>query len=483
MIRAALLLPVLLLAARQDPPKPEPPKPAPEEAKRESAIAKRDTLRIEVDLDGSFEPAERHSLQFKPEGYQGELVLAQAAAHGAKVKKGETCFQAESAKLADALAAAALDVEAARTGLVRAEEELRLGEVADGLQIDKADREAREAADRLKFYTEVEMGLEIKSVDEQLKMIEDILSDQKEELEQLEKMYKSEELTNATAEIVVKRARRQIERIQRILEARRIQAERLKTHDIPAQVEVLRGQARESAHQLDVVRKASPHNRKDKEIGAQRAKAALKAAEENHAKLKKDEAALTLAAPADGTLYYGHFENGAWTGVEEAARNLKAGEKVAAGTVLATVVPDALAVATSLPEANLGDLAIGGAAKVEVPAFADLALEGKTDSVRLVGARQGENYPLRIALAKGDPRLVPGLKAKVHILLAELKNVLVVPAAAVRDEGGKKFVTVVLKDKTAPREVAAGRRSGELIEIKSGLKEGEEVLLGGAKAE
>lgn len=482
MIRFALAVPLLALAFVQDPtPQPPPPK---EDAKPETVAVRKDTLRIEADLDGLFEPSDRHVVEIKPEGYQGDLVVVSAVPHGAPVKKGDVLLQIDSAKYAEAVAAAKVELQGARTALVRAEEDQRLSEVGEALQIDRLEKQSKDSTDQLKWFQETGMNLELKSAEDRLVYMQDWVSDQEEELAQLEKMYKSEELTNATAEIVVRRAKRNLNRMKQAVEMYRTQLDRFRSFELPVQLEGLRMTVRESAHQADVLKKAAPHNKTEKDLAVQRARAALKQAEETVAKLTKDEKMFTVAAAADGTVWHGAYENGAWSHVEENARILKPGEKLQAGQPLMTLVPSGLVVATSIAEANVGDFMPGRAVQVKAVAFPDLALEGKAESLKLVGARQGENFFVRVVLASSDARLVPGLKAKVHIVFAELKDVLVIPASAVREEKGKKFVKIPGKEKPSDREVSLGRTAGDQVEVKSGLKEGEEILAdGAAKAE
>ena len=68
-----------------------------------------------------------------------------------------------------------------------------------------------EAEQNVKWFDTVDGPQMLKGVDIQLAMAKNQMNDEQDELDQLKKMYKSEELTNATADIVVKRAVRQLE--------------------------------------------------------------------------------------------------------------------------------------------------------------------------------------------------------------------------------------------------------------------------------
>jgi cobalt-zinc-cadmium efflux system membrane fusion protein len=91
--------------------------------------------------------------------------------------------------------------------------------------------------------------------------------------------------------------------------------------------------------------------------------------------------------------------------------------------------------------------------------------------------------PIRVALTAPDARLRSGLFGGIELLGgAAGERVLVVPTDAVATVDGQQvvFVPADEKDTFAPRAVAVGRRAGGFLEIRSGLAEGEEVVLSGA---
>jgi len=477
-----LALGLFPLASAQDQPPPPvatPVEAAAKPAKPETTAAKRETMRIELKLDGAFEPAERHVVQVKTVSWQGEMPLAKVAAHGSKVKKGDVLLQVDTAKLLEAIAAAGVELASAKVQLDRVNEEIKLAAAGEALQKERVEREARESAERLKHYLEVEKDLELKEIELSRIGVEDWIADQKEELDQIEKMYKSEELTNATRDIVLKRAQRSLERSKARYEIYMKRMERLKSYDMPRQLEELQLAARERAHGLETWTRTSPIQRADRETNLARSTTNVRQQEENLAKLRKDEAALTVAAPADGVVWYGNFDGGSWQGVEEGLKNLKVGEKIQANQPLMTVVPSDLCVKTAVGEDRLTDLPPGTEAKITPVAFPDLALAGKSVAPVLVGARKGEAFDTRFELAGGDPRIMPGLKAKIVVRVATLKDVVTVPSGAVTEEDGKKLVKVYEGGKSVAREVTVGRVNGDRTEIKAGIKEGDEIVTGG----
>ena len=73
---------------------------------------------------------------------------------------------------------------------------------------------------------------------------------------------------------------------------------------------------------------------------------------------------------------------------------------------------------------------------------------------------------------------MPGLKAPITINLGSRDGVLAVPTTAVIGEGKSATVYAPSADGGEPTEIPVelGLRDGELIEVISGLEEGQEIL-------
>src|SRR5690606_30596542 len=82
-------------------------------------------------------------------------------------------------------------------------------------------------------YTDVDRERMVKQLELRMKSSEQQVENIREELAQLEKMYKSDDLTEETEEIVLKRQRNQLEQAEFFLESSRTSYERAKEYDLP----------------------------------------------------------------------------------------------------------------------------------------------------------------------------------------------------------------------------------------------------------
>lgn len=83
---------------------------------------------------------------------------------------------------------------------------------------------------------------------------------------------------------------------------------------------------------------------------------------------------------------------------------------------------------------------------------------------------------VRAEMPNPDRSLLPGEKTKVKVLLDVLQGVMTVPAVAVREEEGGRYVFVVSADGSVEkRQVTVGSKVGKWIVVKEGLAPGDMV--------
>lgn len=455
---------------------PAPPKDDAEEL----VAAKKGNLTPLYELDATYEAAESAEVKLRLEAYQGDLVVQKVAAAGELVRKGDVILALDRAPLDKQLAALEQDLRVARATHDKHQADLEIGGRGDALALAQAETALKDAVTNLKAFEEVEGRHMLAQVELNVKFMEDNLGDQTEELVQLEKMYKSEELTNATSEIVVRRAKRNIERSKLMIEMSRAELGNVKTVRYPQQRHSLAHAIETAKNGLESLKAAQVLSRVQREVEAQKAKLALAQLEEQSAKLKRDLEHFSVKAAVDGRVYYGQFQNGAWTG-EQVAPQLVAGEKVQAGQALLTVCAPAIRARAELAEADYFDVGPGVEASVVPAAAPDTKAVGVVRAKALVGAVKGAgpSYELRIDFKQPPADLLPGMKGKATIRGAELKDVVLVPSHAVAAQGGKGTLSVCAKDgRIAPREVTVGKSDGKMTQIKAGLEPGEKVSAG-----
>jgi HlyD family secretion protein len=148
-------------------------------------------------------------------------------------------------------------------------------------------------------------------------------------------------------------------------------------------------------------------------------------------------------------------------------------------------LPDlsSMIVKTQLREEDLQKIRPGLAATVRVDAYPDLKLQGAVGTVGVLAidpagaAMVGKHFQYTVNLKGTDPRLRPGMTARVFIVADRARRVLTVPLAALFTDSAGKICFVYDGRRFAPRLVRVGRTNEDVAEILAGLKEGEKVSL------
>ena len=81
-------------------------------------------------------------------------------------------------------------------------------------------------------------------------------------------------------------------------------------------------------------------------------------------------------------------------------------------------------------------------------------------------------------------RVLPEMSAKVSFFtepvdtsITNQKPILVIPSSAVRNENGKNFVFTIADNKAVKNEITIGQTLGSYVEVISGLKSGQKVII------
>jgi RND family efflux transporter MFP subunit len=153
-------------------------------------------------------------------------------------------------------------------------------------------------------------------------------------------------------------------------------------------------------------------------------------------------------------------------------------EAAASDPVLRVIDPRRLEVVASIPLAESSRVVVGasGWLKTGVPGSPDLALKVISRPAQVEPGTA--TIPVRLAFA-GQANLAAGTPVQVDIDAEQHTSVVIVPAAALVREGEETAVFVAMGDKATRVPVQIGLNDGDRIEITSGVKAGDMVIVDG----
>lgn len=439
---------------------------------KETNVVKKGTIRPHIDAEGYFEPVDPLEVRFRPDAYVGDLKIVAVLAHGASVKKDDVLLRIDDDTIKNQIDAAKTDLENAKAALTKAQADVELGEQGDQIALKMAEKELANAKGALKWFDDVDGKQMITTAEMQTKTAKGAVEDQQDELDQLKKMYKSEELTNATADIVVKRALRNLD-LTRITESMAEEREtKTRKFDFERERTKLLFAIDQQTNSFSQLQASQAQSKVTRKTALDTATAGLDRAQKKVNDLNKDLASFTVKAPSDGVVYYGQLVNGAWQ--NSGPKALRIDDRVSSGQVVMTFfVPGKLRVQAEIRESQLHWVSPGDKARIVPASNAQATTEGTCGAIIPVtsGGDHGASFSMPVEPEKVDPQVAPGEKTSVQIDLSEVKDVLIAPIAAVQH--GRAHVKS--GDEETWKDVATGMWDEKNIEIKSGLKEGDEL--------
>jgi macrolide-specific efflux system membrane fusion protein len=236
----------------------------------------------------------------------------------------------------------------------------------------------------------------------------------------------------------------------------------------PAEAEVVlerhrvaQGAVEAAANALALARSGGTEQRRQAEASLDRARAALEGA-------RVERSFSLIRAPISGVV---------------ASVTTQEGETVAAGLSAPTFVTiidlERLQVEAYVDEVDIGKVEPGQRVTFTVDAFPALDFEGRVAAVYPSAVIQDNVVRYVTAVAIESPNrghLRPEMTANVRVLL-EAREVLAVPARAVRREGSTSVVHVLSEGRVEPRAVRLGWRDGLWVEVVEGLLAGTRILI------
>lgn len=134
----------------------------------------------------------------------------------------------------------------------------------------------------------------------------------------------------------------------------------------------------------------------------------------------------------------------------------------------------------SMPQGDVGAARPGARAIATLAAYPGESFSGRIESVLPAADAATRTIEVRIALANPQGRLRPGMTGEVRIEDPSARQMLLVPIEAVIRTGTRTMVIVANESGGyVPTEVALGRQSGDNVEIRSGLAEGQRIVASG----
>lgn len=175
--------------------------------------------------------------------------------------------------------------------------------------------------------------------------------------------------------------------------------------------------------------------------------------------------------------------------------NVEKGDSASNGTALATILTKKKLAEITLNEVDVAKIKIGQKATVTFDAIEELSISGEVSEIDSAGTvTQGVvNYKVKIIFDTQDDRVKTGMSISASIITSSKTDVIIVPGSAVKSQNGSYYVETVdvvsfdttnqgtqgvtLTEVPTQKSIEIGESNDISIEIKSGLTEGETIVV------
>ncbi|HZK57244.1 MAG TPA: efflux RND transporter periplasmic adaptor subunit [Clostridia bacterium] len=143
------------------------------------------------------------------------------------------------------------------------------------------------------------------------------------------------------------------------------------------------------------------------------------------------------------------------------------------------VETDKVYIQINVVENIVNRLHVGQEVEVNVPAAFDDYVTSTISYISPTTDIRTQLYTVKIYIDNSEQKIRPGMNGEVKLSMDTVDSAIVIKGDAVLDKEDKKMVFIVEDNTAIEREVITGLDTGDYIEIKEGLEEGEHIIVEG----
>lgn len=165
-----------------------------------------------------------------------------------------------------------------------------------------------------------------------------------------------------------------------------------------------------------------------------------------------------------------------FSGVIE-GKNVSVGQMASAGVVLAKINDISSVYATiQVKQEDINNIKVNQAAKITVDGGEEKSYDGKVKSIDAAADIAARVFTCKIQIDNSDKSLYPGIFAKAQLVNETNTEVLALPLQSLAGNEGDYHVLVNDNNVAKKKKVTIGETEENMVEIKSGLESGEEII-------
>ena len=440
------------------------------------------TIRNTITLKGFIEDPDAIPISIDTQSW-ADLRVSVPPKHGKEVKKGEIIMELDMEKIRSHMQFLNHDLNIMDINKEILQAEIKLAEELAPLEKAELDRFEKYVKEDYNRFKEIYLPFDKRSAAMSLKTSEQYLAYAAEELNQLKKMYEADDLTEETEEIILQRAQYQYERAKFSHEAAKIRNEETLQVQLPRGKTATDSNFNREKLSLQTLRKIKPAELNRKKLEGKKMIEERKQFAINKEKIEMDLKKMhPIKSPSHGLLFWGTFDRGKWSGGAALKAKLRKGGIVKAHEDVVTVCPSKrLRARLNLPEKNLHQVKAGHEAVLSLVSADDSKMPTSIKTISKSPIMPGTfDLSADILLPKGFIPPVPGSACTLECVTYFREDAITLPSSVIHTEENdpeSHYIYIFNKNgKNLKKTIEVGRKSGDSVEILSGVRMGMKVL-------
>lgn len=405
------------------------------------------------------------------------VIIKEVVAEGTRVQKGQTIIEFECKELIEAIEQEELQVTTAKNNYTQAEQNFSLKKEEVDNNILKAERALQEAGENKTLYIEHEHPIKLYDLESQRQLAQEDLRLAQKRLDFMLEVNARPNLESPYSKSEIETRTLTVDRLKNSLRKSKLGLDKFKQYDHNRKLRELREAIDDKTLALKRAKLEANKQVMIAQSNLQASKRHLEMREKRLKDLREDEKKLVVKVEKEGLVVYstGHRQDVV----------LAKGEKINPRQQL-MIIPDmsTLEIRTRVYEAMIDKVKLSLPAIIRLDSKPDETFTGTVSKVAVLPNSQNrwlnphlKVFDVTVKFDKPPVDLKPGMTCKVELILAELKNVLSVPVAAVFAEKDTIRCYRCVDGRVTPVNVVVGQMNARRVEIVSGLNQGDVVLL------
>ncbi|MCH1505388.1 MAG: efflux RND transporter periplasmic adaptor subunit [Verrucomicrobiales bacterium] len=435
--------------------------------------AKRSNFLVSIVEGGNLEAVNEVVVRNQVDGDSRVIFIIP---EGTYVKEGDLIVELDAAEAEEELKDQQITYETSSAAFVTADNDLEIMKSTVDSETRAAELAETFARMDLEKFDELDRDQQLRTAELDIGTTEQALALDKDTFNWTQKLAEKGFETTAKVDSDSLKVRES----ENELEGKRSTHKMLKEYELVKAEAEFKSLLQEAGRELERVIKQGESKIAQAQADKNSAEATLKLNEEKLANMKEQLTHTKVYAPQDGLAVYA-MSNSRYSSesmIEEGAQVRKRQELIK--------IPDTSKMKVSLKvhESHVGNVRAGLPAFVVLDSLPDERFRGEVTKVAILPDAQSrwgnpnlKVYTTEVVITDPLPDVKPGVSARAEIVVANLQDVITVPIQAVTTLKGQQVCYAKRLGGPEPVPVEIGMFNSSYIEIKSGLKEGDRIML------